>query len=324
MVRAIQIKEYCGPDDLRLVDVPGRLPGPNEVRIAVRAAAVNFADSLMISNEYQHKPPLPIIPGMEAGGEVLEVGSQVKHLSVGDRVIGYSRFGYFTEEATMPATQVFRMPKKMDFLQAAAFPISYGTAHVGLKHRARLKSGEVLLVTGAAGGVGLAAVEIGKALGAIVIAAASSAEKLELVAKHGADHLINSTTENVVERIRAISGGVDVAFDPVGGEAFRWAFRTIKFEGRIVIVGFAGGERQVVPANHALVKNCDLIGLSWSFYRELLPQVDQGAFDDLCSMYEAGEVSPPVSETYDLSRAGYALRRLVDRKAMGKIVLTVS
>ena len=224
----------------------------------------------------------------------------------------------------MPAAQVFRMPRKMDFLQAAAFPISYGTAHVGLKHRARLKSGEVLLVTGAAGGVGLAAVEVGKALGAVVIATASTTEKLDLAAKHGADHLINSTTEDVVERIRAISGGIDIAFDSVGGEAFRWAFKTVKFEGRIVIVGFAGGERQAVQANHALVKNCDLIGLSWSFYRELLPDLDRATFDDLCSMYEAGKVSPPVLETYELGRAGYALRRLVDRKAMGKIVLTVN
>lgn len=323
MARAIQIQEYCGPDDLRLVDVPVRAPEPNEVRIAVRAAAVNLADSLMISNEYQHKPPLPIIPGMEAGGEVLELGSEVKHLSVGDRVVGYSRFGYFTEEATMPANQVFRMPRGMDFLQAAAFPISYGTAHVGLQRRARLKSGEVLLVTGAAGGAGLAAVEVGKALGATVIATASTTAKLDLVAKHGADHLINSATESVVDRIRAIAGGVDVAFDPVGGEAFRWALKTIKFEGRIVIVGFAGGERQKAPMNHVLVKNCDLIGLSWSFYRELLPQVDQGAFNELRLMYEGGKVSPPVSETYELARAGYALRRLVDRKAMGKIVLTV-
>ena len=323
MTRAIQIKAYCGPDDLRLVDVSDRPPGPGEVRIRVHAAAVNFADSLMISNQYQHKPPLPIIPGMEAGGEVMEVGAGVDHLTVGDRVIGYARFGYFAEEATVSAAQVFRMPAKMDFRQAAAFPISYGTAHVGLQHRARLKPGEILLVTGAAGGVGIAAIEVGKALGARVVATASTTEKLDLAARHGADYLVNSRNEDMVARIKSLAGGVDVAFDPVGGDAFRAALKCINFEGRILVVGFAGGERQMVPANHALVKNCDIIGLSWSFYREKKPDVDQRAFADLCLMYEAGQVNPPVTETFPLAEAGRALRRLVDRAAMGKLVLTV-
>lgn len=323
MVRAIQIDRYCGPEDLRVVEVPVRAPGPGEVRLRVHAAAVNFADSLMISNQYQHKPPLPIIPGMEAGGIVLEVGAGVTHLSAGDRVVGYSRFGYFTEEAVMPASLVFRMAKGMSFEEAAAFPISYGTAHVGLEKRARLKPGEVLLVTGAAGGVGIAAIEVGKAFGATVIAAASTTAKLDLAAKHGADRLINTSTEDVVTRIKALTGGIDVAFDPVGGDAFRWAFKCINFEGRILVVGFAGGERQTVPCNHALVKNCDIIGLSWSFYREKQPEVDERAYAELNRMYEAGKVRPPVTETHPLADAGKALQRLVDRKAMGKVVLTM-
>lgn len=322
MVRAIQIQQHCGPEDLRLEHVSVRSPGRGEVRIRVRAAAVNFADSLMISNQYQHKPPLPLIPGMEAGGEVLEVGPDVHHLAPGDRVVGYARFGYFTEQAVMPADHVFRMPAGMDFQQAAAFPISYGTAHVGLEYRARLKPGEVLLVTGAAGGVGIAAVEVGKALGATVIACASTTEKLDLAAKHGADHLVNSSRDDVVGRIRELTGGIDVAFDPVGGNAFRDAFKCIKFEGRILVIGFAGGERQTVPSNHVLVKNCDIIGLSWSFYRDKRIEVDQRAYADLCRMYEAGQVNPPVIETYPLADAGKALRRLVDRAAMGKVVLT--
>jgi NADPH2:quinone reductase len=215
------------------------------------------------------------------------------------------------------------MPAKMDFLQAAAFPISYGTAHVALEQRARLKPGEVLLVTGAAGGVGIAAIQIGKALGARVMALASTTEKLDLAARHGADHLINSRTEDVVARIKSMTGGVDVAFDPVGGDAFRAALKCINFEGRIVVIGFASGERQMVPANHVLVKNCDIIGLSWSFYREKKLAVDQRAFAALCRMYEAGQVNPPVTETFPLADAGKALRRLVDRSAMGKLVLTV-
>lgn len=323
MARAIQIDRYCGPEDLRVVEVSVRSPGPGEVRLRVHAAAVNFADSLMISNQYQHKPPLPIIPGMEAGGVVLEVGAGVTHLSVGDRVVGYNRFGYFTEEAVMPASLVFRMAKGMSFEEAAAFPISYGTAHVGLEKRARLKPGEVLLVTGAAGGVGIAAIEVGKAFGATVIAAASSTAKLDLAAKHGADHLINTSSEDVVARIKALTGGVDVAFDPVGGDAFRWAFKCINFEGRILVIGFAGGERQTVPCNHALVKNCDIIGFSWSFYRERQPEVDRRAYAELNRMYEAGQVRPPVTETHALADAGKALQRLVDRKAMGKVVLTM-
>jgi NADPH2:quinone reductase len=322
LVRAIQIHRHCGPDDLTIEEISSRSPEPGEVRIRVRAAGVNFADSLMISNQYQHKPPLPLIPGMEAGGEVIEVGANVQHLAPGDRVIGYARFGYFADEAVMPADHVFRMPAGMDFQQAAAFPISYGTAHVGLQHRARLRRGEVLLVSGAAGGVGIAAIEVGKALGSIVIASASTTEKLDLAARHGADHLVNSSKDDVVARIRQLTGGVDVAFDPVGGDAFRAALKCINFEGRILVVGFAGGERQAVPANHVLVKNCDIIGLSWSFYRERKLDIDRGAFADLCRMYEAGQINPPVTETYPLAEAGKALRRLVDRAAMGKVVLT--
>jgi|EndMetStandDraft_5_1072996.scaffolds.fasta_scaffold00045_24 NADPH2:quinone reductase len=322
-MRAIQIEDYCGPDDLRLVDVAGRPPKVGEVRIRVHAAAVNFADSLMISNQYQHKPPLPIIPGMEAGGEIIEVGPGVDHLTIGDRVIGYARLGYFAEEATVSAAQVFKMPKKMNFLQAAAFPISYGTAHVGLEHRAQLKPGEVLLVTGAAGGVGIAAIEVGKALGARVVAAASTTEKLDLAARHGADYLVNSRGGDMVARIKSLTGGVDVAFDPVGGDAFRAALKCMNFEGRILVIGFAGGERQTIPANHVLVKNCDIIGLSWSFYREKMIEVDRRAYADLCRMFDEGQVNPPVTETFPLADAGKALRRLVDRSAMGKLVLTV-
>jgi NADPH:quinone reductase len=322
LIRAIQIHRHCDPEDLTIEDISVRPPGPREVRIRVRTAAVNFADSLMISNQYQHKPPLPLIPGMEAGGEVIEVGAGVEHIAAGDRVVGYARFGYFTEEAVMPADQVFRMPTEMDFAQAAAFPISYGTAHVGLEHRARLKPKDVLLVTGAAGGVGIAAVEIGKALGATVIASASTTEKLDFAARHGADHLINSSKDDVVARIRQLTGGIDVAFDPVGGDAFRAALKCINFEGRILVVGFAGGERQVAPTNHVLVKNCDIIGLSWSFYREKKPEIDRHAFAALCRMYESGKINPPVTEIYPLADAGKALRRLLDRAAMGKIVLT--
>lgn len=323
MTRAIQIKHYCGPDDLAIADVSVRAPGPGEVRLKIRAAAVNFADSLMISNEYQHKPPLPIILGMEAGGEVLEVGPDVGHLSVGDRVIGYARFGYWTEEAVACAAQVFKMPAGMSFETAAAFPISYGTAYVGLHHRAGLAPGETLLVTGAGGGVGIAAVEVGKALGARVIATASSQEKRALAKRHGADYVLNSRSDNLVAEIKDVTGGVDVAFDPVGGDAFRTALKCINFEGRILVIGFAGGERQQIPANHVLVKNCDIIGLSWSFYREKKPLVDRQAFTELCRMYEAGQMKPPVTGTFPLADAGKALRLLVDRSAMGKLVLTL-
>ena len=323
MVRAIQIQEYCGPEDLKLVDVAPRPLAPGEVRIRVHAADVQFANSLMISNQYQHKPPLPIVPGMAAGGEVIEVGPNVTHLALGDRVAGYARFGYWTEEAAMPADHVFRLPAGMDFVQAAAFPISYGTAHVGLEHRARLQPGEVLLVNGAAGGVGIAAIEVGKALGATVIAAASTAEKLDLCARHGADHLVNSRQDDIVARIRALTGGVDVAFDPVGGDAFRTALKCMNFEGRILVVGFAGGERQAVQCNHVLVKNCDVIGLSWSFYREKQLATDKRAFAELCRLYDARQIDPPVTEVYPLADAGKALRRLLDRSAMGKVVLRV-
>ena len=322
-MRAIQIQKHCGPDDLKVSEVPPPRPGPGEVRIRVHAAAVNFADSLMISNQYQHKPPLPLIPGMEAGGEIIEIGPGVTGLAVGDRVISYARFGFFAEEAVMPAAHTFKMPRGMEFVEAAAFPISYGTAHVGLEYRAGLKPDEVLLVTGAGGGVGIAAVEVGKALGATVIATASSSAKLDLAARHGADHLINSTNEDVSARVKALTGGADVVFDPVGGDAFRSALKCINFEGRILVVGFASGERQLIPANHALVKNCTIIGFSWSFYREKKLHIDQRAFADLCRLYEEGKIKPPVTEVYRLEEAGLALQRLLDRAAMGKVVLQI-
>lgn len=284
-MRAIQVRAHCEPEDLVVSDVPESRPGPGEVRIRVHAAAVNFADSLIISNQYQHKPALPFIPGMEAGGEVIETGPGVEGYRPGNRIIGYSRFGYFAEEAVMPAAHTFRMPSGMDFVQAAAFPISYGTAHVGLEYRAAVNPGDVVLVTGAGGGVGIAAVEVGKALGATVIAMASSSAKLDLAAQHGADHLINYASENVIDRIKSLTGGVDVVFDPVGGDAFRWALKCINFEGRILVVGFASGERQLIPANHALVKNCSIIGFSWSFYRYKKLAVDQRAFAELCRLY---------------------------------------
>ena len=239
---------------------------PHQVRIRVRACGVNFADSLMVGGSYQVKPPFPFTPGLEAAGEIVETGGAVAGLRVGQRVLAVLRFGGgYAEEIVINADAVVPIPDAMDFVTAAAFPVAYGTAHFALTHRGHLAPGETLLVLGAAGGVGLAAVEIGKALGARVIAAAGGPEKLAVAREHGADELIDYRAESIRDRVRELTGGLgaDVVFDPVGGDAFDQALRAVNWEARMLVIGFAAGRIQAVPANLILVKNISVIGVVW-------------------------------------------------------------
>ena len=322
-MRAIRIHELKGLDALRLEDIPPPEPGPGEVRVAVRAAGVNFADTLMIAGHYQHKPPLPFTPGMEAAGDVVALGAGVTALRPGDRVLAPMRFGAYAEEAVIDARHCVRMPDGMDYRTGAAFPIAYGTSHLALTHRTRLRPGEVLLVLGAAGGVGLTAVEIGKALGATVIACARGAGKLAVARSRGADHLIDYGTEDIRERVKALTGGADVVYDPVGGDASRAALRCLNFEGRLITLGFASGDIPQIAANYLLVKNIAAIGYSFSSYRFERPEAMRRTLEEICRWYVEGKLKPHISMTFPLAETKAALSALLERRSTGKVVIDV-
>lgn len=271
-MRAIRCHELNGLPGLRLVEVADPELAPGRVLIDVHTAGVNFADTLTTRGAYQLKPPLPFSPGMEIAGTVRAAASDVAGLAPGDRVLAQLDWGDFAEIASPRQADVALIPRQMDYATAAAFPIVSLTAHLALRHRAQLLPGEVLLVHGASRGVGLAAVEVGRAIGATVIAAASSPEKLALAGEHGADHLVNYTTSDIAEEMRSLTGGADVVFDPVGGDAFRASLRCINPGGRILIIGFASGDVPQIPANHLLVKDAAALGLSIGQLRTARPR----------------------------------------------------
>ena len=321
MMRAMRCHAFGPPENLILDQAPIPQPGPGQVAIKVAAAGVNFADLLMTSGQYQEKPPLPFSPGFEAAGTVREVGEGVTGFALGERVVAMTDWGAFAEQAVARASDVFVLPAEMDFATAAALSIAYGTAYGALTWRAALKPGETLLVHGATGGVGLAAVEVGRAMGATVIATASGPDKLALAEARGAHHVIDYRHEDVRTRVREICSGVDVAFDPVGGAAFEASLRVANWGARIVIVGFAGGTVPQIPANILLVKNASAIGFYFGSYRRRRPELLPGAFAQLFAWYREGRIRPLVSEKLPLDRAAEALLRLRDRRATGKIVL---
>lgn len=323
-MRAVLCHQWGGPETLSVGEVEPPLPGPGEVAIAVAAAGVNFADTLIIQGKYQERPAFPFTPGLEIAGTVTAVGEGVRRLAPGHRVMAVLGHGGFAEVAVARESDVFKIPDSMDFPIAAGFPITYGTAHGALVWRAGLKPGETLLVHGAAGGAGLAAVEVGKALGARVIATAGGAEKLAVAKAHGADELIDYRREDVRARVKELTEGrgVDVVFDPVGGEIFDASLRSVAWGGRLVVIGFAAGTVQQIPANLLLVKNVSAIGFYWGSYRNHAPQLLATQYAELFDWYVEGKLKPLVSEQFDLGRTGEALARLSSRKATGKVVVT--
>jgi NADPH2:quinone reductase len=323
-MRAVLCRAFGPPENLVVeeVDAPALLPGT--VRVAVHAAGVNFGDTLMIEGKYQEKPPFPFIPGFEIAGTVLEVATDVADLKSGERVMGTSENGGYADEAVVSADSLTVIPSAMPFDVAAGFPVAYGTSHGALDWRARMRPGETLLVHGAAGGVGLTAVEIGKAMGATIIATASSQEKLEIARRHGADHLIDYAKEDIKERVRALTQGrgADVVYDPVGGDAFDASLRCIAWEGRIIVIGFAGGRVPQIPANLVLVKNCDIIGFYWGSYRKRKPDIVRQSYQQLFGWWGEGKLRPHISDRFDLADVAKAMRTLRERRATGKVVLT--
>lgn len=323
-MKAVRVHEWGAPEVLRVDAVEPEPLRPGQARIRVRAAGVNFADTLMVAGQYQVKPPFPFTPGLEAGGEVIETGAEVRHLRPGQRVLAVlRRGGGYAEEIVVDAAAVVPIPEAMDYVTAAAFPVAYGTSHLALTHRGNLQPGETLLVLGAAGGVGLTAVEIGKQMGARVIAAAGGPEKLAVARQHGADELIDYRSESIRDRVRELTGGLgaDVVFDPVGGDAFDQALRAVNWEARMLVIGFAGGRIQSVPANLILVKNISVIGVVWGAQAERDPVLVSRNLAELLRWWEAGRLKPVVAKTFPLAEAGAAMQALLSRRYAGKILL---
>ncbi len=324
MVKILQCKAYGPPESLVLEEAAPAPVGRGEVRVRLHAAGVNFPDVLIIQGKYQFKPEMPFAPGGEAAGEITEVGDRVTDYKVGDKVIVMTGWGAFAEEIVVGADRLAPLPPGMSFEEGAAFLMTYATSHHALKQRARLQPGETLLVLGAAGGVGLAAVELGKAMGARVIAAASTPEKLALAKEHGADEGINYAAESLRDRLRELApNGVDVVYDPVGGELSEQALRSIAWKGRFLVVGFAAGPIPSIPLNLALLKGCEIVGVFWGAFTVREPDVHRENVAELIELFQAGKIRPLVSKTYPLADGGQAIRDMMERRVTGKVVVTM-
>lgn len=324
-MKAVVCRQWGSAEDLVVEEIESPAMAAGDVRIAVHACGINFGDTLMIAGQYQVKPPFPFTPGFEIAGEIMEIGDGVSHYKPGDRVIAFTDYGGYAEEVVTRATSCLPIPDNMNFVDAAAFMVAYGTSHLALDHRAHLQAGEVLLVHGAAGGVGLTAVEIGKRMGATVIATASSPEKLAVTQQYGADHLINYREENFRDRVKEITGGkgADVIYDPVGGDVFDSSLRCINWEGRLLVIGFASGRIPQAPANLTLVKNCSIVGVYWGAYAMKQPQTLLESMQTLLGWYSEGKLKPHISATYPLEQVAEAMTMLTNRESTGKVVLVV-
>ena len=306
-----------------LVDLPLPDPAEGEIRLAIAACGLNFADLLMLKGTYQDTPAPPFVPGMEVAGVIDAVGAGVSHLAPGMRVAVFGGKGGLAEYGCFPASRAVVLPEGMDMIRAAALQVAYGTSHLALAHKAHLQPGETLLVLGAAGGVGLTAVEIGRAMGARVVACARGADKLEVARKAGAEHLIDSDTQDIREACKAL-GGLDVVYDPVGGDQFTAAFRACRPEGRLLCIGFASGDVPQVPANHLLVKNLSVIGLNWPAFFGFNPGLVTGSLATLMDWLAEGRIAPHVSHVLPLAQASKALDLLRRRVSTGKVVVTMA
>ena len=321
-MRAVLCRAWGEVEELTIEDVAPPIPGPGEVLIEVKATGVNYADAILTAGRYQPRPPLPFSPGLETAGVVARCGEGVTRLKPGDRVMAILAYGGYAEMAIAPEAETFPVPEGMSFDEAGAFPVAYISSHVAIRWMGRLEAGETLLVLGAAGGVGLTAVEIGKAMGARVIAGASTPEKLAVAREHGADDVVNYATENLTERVLALTGGegADVCFDPIGGDLFDAALSSLGWGGRILLIGFVGGVQQI-PANRLLVKNRSALGSSLRYFRWRAPEKLRASVDELLRWYGEGKLAPCVSHRLPLERTVEAIRLLTDRKAHGKIIV---
>jgi len=319
-MRAMQVTKYGAP--LELCEIARPTPGPGQVLLRHHAVGLNFADTLLITGTYQEKPPLPFTLGMEICGTVTELGAGVSALSVGQRVAVFAGSGGLAEYGVFDTSVCVPIPDVMPEVEAAAFLIAYGTSHVALDYKAHLSPGERLLVLGASGGIGLSAIELGKLMGAEVIAVARGKDKLAVARRAGADHLIDSETDDIREAVKSL-GGADVVYDPVGGEQFKAALRASNPDGRLIPLGFASGDIPNIPANILLVKNLTVIGCYWGGYAKTNPKIISDSFRQLFAWYKEGRIKPHVSHTLPLEQANEALDLLRTRKSTGKVVVTI-
>lgn len=324
-MKAVQCTSYGPPENLEFNDIDDPVAGKGDVLIGIHATGLNFPDTLQIAGKYQFQPPFPFTPSSEVAGVIEAVGEGVTDVAVGDRVMAMIGVGGMAEKVACPVAAITKIPDSMDFTAASGFGMIYGTSYHALKQRANLQPGETLLVLGASGGVGYAAVEIGKAMGARVIAAASTDEKLAVAKKAGADELINYGDGQLKDKVKKLTGGVgaDVIYDPVGGDLFDQSARCINWKGRLLVIGFASGTIPKYPTNLALLKGCDLVGVFWGDFRRREPEVHDQNTEELFALYDEGKLKPLVSQIFPLDKYVDALNVFVNRQAVGKIVIQV-
>ena len=322
-MKAVLCTHFGTPDDLELADIPEPKPGPGEAVVDVKAAALNFFDLLIIAGKYQHKPPFPFSPAAEFAGIVESVGAGVRDFAPGDRVIGWTGWGAAREKIAAGAAHLVKLPQNLDFERGAGLTVTYATTLYGLRERGELKAGETLVVLGASGGVGLAAIEIGKIMGARVIACASSDEKLAFAKAHGADETVNYASEDLRDALKRLGGarGIDVVYDPVGGRYAEPALRSLGWEGRYLVVGFAAGDIPKIPLNLVLLKSCDIRGVLWGAWTMRDPKGQAALMKEITAWCAEGKLSAHVHAAYPLSETAAALKAIAERKVMGKIVL---
>src|SRR5262245_30735376 len=324
-MKAWRVNDWCEPDQMEFAEIPLPGPKPGQIRVRNKAAALNFYDILLIQGKYQIKPPRPFTPGSEVAGLVDAVGEGTSGFEVGDRVQGMAVGGTYAEYSILDAAKTFRIPEAMSYDEAAAMIVIYQTSYLALTNRTEIKAGEWLLVHAAAGGVGLSALQIGRAFDARVIATASSEEKLKFCLSQGAEYAIDYRNPNWVDQVKEFTGGrgADIIYDPVGGEVFDLSTKCIAPEGRILVIGFAGGTIPSIAANRILFKNISIIGAYWGGYLEHHPGFLSEAQAELFALYEAGKIKPAVTQTFPLADAPAAMRALAERKIIGKAVLTI-
>lgn len=325
-MKAVVCDAFGPPESLQIKDMPSPQVSRGTVKIRVRAAGVNFPDTLIIQGKYQFKPAFPFSPGGEVSGEVIEIGEDVSRIKVGDKVIGMTLHGGFAEEVIVTAISCYAMPDSMSYEEAAGFTMTYGTSYHALKQRAQIQPCETLLVLGAAGGVGLTAVELGKAMGAKVIAAASTDEKLALAQQYGADHILNYANMDIREGIKLLTNGkgVDVVYDPVGGDFAEPAFRSIAWNGRYLVVGFASGPIPSLPLNLPLLKGASIVGVFWGSFTREEPELHATNMQELFDLYKNGKLKPHVSNVFAMEKVADALYSLMGRQAQGKVILKIA
>ncbi len=325
-MKALVCREFGSTKDLELQERDNLEPGPGQVLIDVKAAGVNFPDILMVQGKYQFKPQLPFIAGTEVSGVVTEIGEGVTTRKVGDEVVGMVQIGGFATQVVASEFTTFLKGESMTFEQAAGFACTYGTSYFALKQRAKIQPGETLLVLGAAGGVGIACIQIAKAMGAQVIAAASSEDKLDFACEAGADFRINYSNENLKEKVKELTEGkgADVVYDPVGGDFSEQAFRAIAWDGRFLVIGFASGPIPKMPLNLALLKGASLVGVFWGAWTGREPMESQKNFKELIGMIDSGKFTPLVTEVFSLEDHGSAFGSIAERRAKGKVILSMA